>query len=132
MCNHLHLAGETQMVDRILFQFSSRYWECNQQFQVKYRNIDIVYGILFSIVLLNTDLHNVNFGANSIKKMSLKIFQMNTMSLVDNMLEKEPALNIKPDKHKEDIKKWKKELESLLKVSLIYFRHSIIQSKHPQ
>jgi Sec7-like guanine-nucleotide exchange factor len=127
MCKQLHLAGETQMIDRVLFQFSSRYWESNRQLHEKYRNVDIVYGILFSLVLLNTDLHNVNFGANAIKKMSLKVFQTNTMNLVDNMLEKEPALTVKPETYKEDIRKWKRELELLLKVSLIYFRHSIIQ-----
>lgn len=29
LCSRLHLKGETQQIDRVLFQFSVRYFDCN-------------------------------------------------------------------------------------------------------
>lgn len=31
LCSKLHLKGETQQIDRVLYQFSTRYFECNPQ-----------------------------------------------------------------------------------------------------
>jgi Sec7-like guanine-nucleotide exchange factor len=31
LCSKLHFKGETQQIDRILLQFSARYFECNPQ-----------------------------------------------------------------------------------------------------
>lgn len=31
LCSKLHLKGETQQIDRVLLQFSARYFECNSQ-----------------------------------------------------------------------------------------------------
>ncbi|KAL2918376.1 hypothetical protein HK105_201776 [Polyrhizophydium stewartii] len=115
LCKKLYLAGETQMVDRILYQFSRRYWDCNPPMQSMYRSIDIVYGILFSIVLLNTDLHIVNFGQNQSKRMTRKTFLKNTMELVDTMIEKDEKIKEEVALNSESIKKWKRELETILK-----------------
>ena len=30
VCDKIDILGETQVVDRILFQLSKRYWECNK------------------------------------------------------------------------------------------------------
>lgn len=31
LCSKLHLKGETQQIDRVLYEFSARYFECNPQ-----------------------------------------------------------------------------------------------------
>ncbi|KAI8912460.1 hypothetical protein EDD86DRAFT_201420 [Gorgonomyces haynaldii] len=115
LCEKLYLSGETQMVDRILYQFSRRYWECNRQFDSLYRSVDIVYGILFSLVLLNTDLHIVNIGPNQSKKMPLKTFIKNTMELVDTMIEKDEKIQSDVVDNPISFKKWKRDLEQYLK-----------------
>jgi Sec7 domain/Pleckstrin homology domain len=122
-CVQLHLTGETQAVDRILFQMSSRYWNCNSEIQNMYRNIgglmslcvDIVYGILFSIVLLNTDLNTVNIGPKTSKKMQVKVFIKNTLSLLEGLIEKDPVLSKELAGVPEAYKTWKKALETTLK-----------------
>ncbi|KAI8803376.1 hypothetical protein BJ742DRAFT_503412 [Cladochytrium replicatum] len=88
MCAHLYLTGETQAIDRILYQFSRRYWECNPHSQPIFRSIDTVYGILFSIMLLNTDLHIANVATPS-RRMQQKVFVRNTMELIKKMLAEE-------------------------------------------
>lgn len=42
MCEHFQLAGETQMVDRILYQFSRRYWDCNPLAHKTFKNIGLL------------------------------------------------------------------------------------------
>jgi Sec7-like guanine-nucleotide exchange factor len=120
LCFQLYLTGETQMIDRILYQVSRRYWDCNESKQSMFCSIgmyklkDIVYGILFSTVLLNTDLNTVNIGAKANKKMPLKTFVKNTWDLALTMAEKEDSkINL------EEFKKHQKKFESFLKV--IYF-----------
>ncbi|KAJ3398871.1 hypothetical protein HDV05_002215, partial [Chytridiales sp. JEL 0842] len=39
LCNHLYLSGETQQVDRILFEFARRYWECNEGAKDMFKSI---------------------------------------------------------------------------------------------
>jgi Sec7-like guanine-nucleotide exchange factor len=72
---------------------------------------DIVYGILFSIVLLNTDLNTVNIGSNKSKKMSQKDFIKNTWDFIVDMVEKEDLLV-----NQEYLKKNYKKFELILKV----------------
>jgi Sec7-like guanine-nucleotide exchange factor len=74
----------------------------------------MTYGILFSLVLLNTDLNIANIGAKQSRKMTKKDFLKNTMDLAWSMIENNPDLKdwSKSDKKKE----WKKDLQSLLKV----------------
>ncbi|KAJ3123718.1 hypothetical protein HK098_001696 [Nowakowskiella sp. JEL0407] len=111
LCTQLHLNGETQQIDRILFQFSRRYWECNPYSQNLFRSIDVVYAVLFSLVLLNTDLHIANMG--STKKMTKRVFVKNTMDAVDNMVLADPIKY--PSNNYEVSRRWKSELENLFK-----------------
>jgi hypothetical protein len=103
------------MIDRILFQVSRRYWDCNPSHPI-YNSIDIVYGILFSIVLLNTDLNTVNIGARTKQKMSQKVFIKNTMSFVFGMVEKANMDQHSVLTDQEWSRKWKKDLEEELRI----------------
>jgi hypothetical protein len=78
-------------------------------------SVDITYGILFSLVLLNTDLNIANTGDKASRQMTKKDFLKNTMDLVWSMIESNQELKdcSKSDKKKE----WKKNLQSLLKVA---------------
>ncbi|KAL5037171.1 hypothetical protein BDV3_006704 [Batrachochytrium dendrobatidis] len=128
LCKKLYLAGETQMVDRILYQFSRRYWDCNPLLQPTFRSDDIVYGILFSLVLLNTDLHIVNVGPNSSKRIARRTFLKNTMELVDTMIENDDKLKEQAVMDIEAARKWKKGLELILRdLYASIFRHRIMQ-----
>ncbi|KAJ3333422.1 hypothetical protein HDU76_008233 [Blyttiomyces sp. JEL0837] len=116
LCSHLYLTGETQQIDRILYQFSKRYWECNIDAHRTYRSIEIVYGILFSLVLLNTDLHIANIGANSSRKMQRKTFVKNTTEMIDTMIAGDQSLaNEIASMGAENVKRWRRDLESMLK-----------------
>ncbi|MBW0521118.1 hypothetical protein O181_060833 [Austropuccinia psidii MF-1] len=76
LCTKLYLKGETQQVDRILVEFSQRYWNQNQS--DLYINSDVVHALSYSILLLNTDLHIVD----TTLKMSRSQFIRNTMDAV--------------------------------------------------
>ncbi|KAJ3144490.1 hypothetical protein HK101_002680, partial [Irineochytrium annulatum] len=116
LCTHLQLAGETQMVDRILYQFSRRFWECNIDAQQTFRSIDIVYGILFSLVLLNTDLHIANVGSSN-KKMPRKTFVKNTTELIDKMIvDDETVRDVVNSMGPEGVKRWRKDIDGMLKL----------------
>ncbi|KAJ3373744.1 hypothetical protein HDU91_004280 [Kappamyces sp. JEL0680] len=124
LCIQLHLTGETQAIDRILFQVAAQYWNCNPGLHHVYKSIglllwsnhaDVVYGTLFSIVLLNTDLNTVNIGTKSNKKMPLKVFLKNTMSLMDNMIGKDASLQQEVTNNPDALKNWKRDYENLLK-----------------
>ncbi|KAJ3106759.1 hypothetical protein HDU97_005685 [Phlyctochytrium planicorne] len=116
LCSHLHLNGETQQVDRILYQFSRRFWDCNVDAQSTFRSIDIVYGILFSLVLLNTDLHIANVGPHNGRKMQRKTFVKNTSDLIDKMISDDETVREAISSLGSDgTKKWKKDIENMLK-----------------
>lgn len=38
-CKHLKLSGETQVIDRVLLQFSNQYWESNEEFRELFKSI---------------------------------------------------------------------------------------------
>jgi Sec7-like guanine-nucleotide exchange factor len=40
VCEKIDILGETQVIDRILFQISQRYWDCNE----KMRNVFLTVG----------------------------------------------------------------------------------------
>ncbi|ORY00576.1 SEC7-like protein [Basidiobolus meristosporus CBS 931.73] len=75
-CSKLFLKGESQTIDRILNQFARRYWECNRD--GAFPNQDTVYTIVYSLLLLNTDLH----GSHITRKMSKQDFIKNTLASV--------------------------------------------------
>ncbi|PLW49722.1 hypothetical protein PCANC_10477 [Puccinia coronata f. sp. avenae] len=76
LCTKMYLKGETQQVDRILVEFSRRYWEQNQSHL--YVNTDMVHALSYSVLLLNTDLHVVD----TTSRMSRSQFIRNTMETV--------------------------------------------------
>ncbi|KAJ3034494.1 hypothetical protein HDV00_004995 [Rhizophlyctis rosea] len=127
MTSHLYLAGETQMVDRILFAFSKRWLECNEELKSLFRSVDVVYGILFSLVLLNTDLHIANVSTPS-RKMKKATFVANTWGYIEILLkdgggeegdaeEKEGEEKVEKGEWlgTEEGKKWRKEIEGVLR-----------------
>lgn len=85
LCSKLSLKGETQQIDRILLQFSERYFECNPR--CIFGTPDAVHAIVYSLLLLNTDLH---VAQGDYKKMSRSAFVKNTMSAIYAQLETPP------------------------------------------
>ncbi|KAJ1659534.1 hypothetical protein IWQ61_001410 [Dispira simplex] len=78
LCAHLFIRGESQVIDRILINFSRRFHECNPQ-HFLLTDEDIVYAIVFSILLLNTDLH----VSQSDEKLSRSKFIKLTLTTVE-------------------------------------------------
>ncbi|GAA5872222.1 hypothetical protein JCM3774_002300 [Rhodotorula dairenensis] len=76
LCSRLYLKAETQQVDRILEQFSLRYYEQNPQYP--FGSSDVVHAVTYSILLLNTDLHVVD----SASRMTRQQFIRNTLEAV--------------------------------------------------
>ncbi|KAF8315922.1 SEC7-like protein [Clavulina sp. PMI_390] len=76
LCGKLFLRAETQQVDRILQQFSARFWECNPA--PLYHSADVVHALTYSIMLLNTDLHIADIS----NRMSRPQFVKNTLGTV--------------------------------------------------
>ncbi|SJK97632.1 uncharacterized protein ARMOST_00885 [Armillaria ostoyae] len=79
-CSKLYLKGETQQVDRILEEFSRRYWDCNPG--GVYGGANIVHAVSYSLLLLNTDLH----VADLTTRMSRNQFVRNTLTAVQTQL----------------------------------------------
>ncbi|KAK9712211.1 hypothetical protein K7432_007295 [Basidiobolus ranarum] len=75
-CSKLFLRGESQTIDKILEQFARRYWECNRN--GAFPNQDTVYTIVYSLLLLNTDLHVAHIN----NKISKHDFVKNTLATV--------------------------------------------------
>ncbi|CEH12669.1 Guanine nucleotide exchange factor [Ceraceosorus bombacis] len=76
LCDKLFLRAETQQVDRILFAFSERFWACNPL--PLYTSADVVHSLVFSLLLLNTDLH----VADIVERMTRNQFVRNTLSAI--------------------------------------------------
>ncbi|KAG7387650.1 G-box binding factor [Phytophthora pseudosyringae] len=68
------LPGEAQQIDRILNTFSLQVYEqCRERFLMA--SVDVAYLLSFSLIMLNTDLHNPNIRSD--KKMKLADFIKN-------------------------------------------------------
>lgn len=80
LCAKLYLKGETQQVDRILEEFSRRYWECNPG--GVYGSANIVHAVSYSLLLLNTDLHVADLST----RMSRSQFVRNTLTAIQTQL----------------------------------------------
>ncbi|KAI8968939.1 hypothetical protein BDF20DRAFT_892384 [Mycotypha africana] len=90
LCFKLHLKGETQQIDRILSEFSTRYFECNPT--CLFKKAGIIHAIVYSLLLLNTDLH---VAQGDYKKMTRAAFVKNTMDAIYSQLDENtttPAL----------------------------------------
>ena len=72
LCSQLYLQGETDKIDRILESLSIRYVVCNPSSH--FRAKECVHSVVYSLFLLNTDLHLANMN----KHMTLHQFLNNT------------------------------------------------------
>ncbi|KAI5790675.1 hypothetical protein DFH27DRAFT_486055 [Peziza echinospora] len=97
LCAKLVLKGETQQVDRIVDAVSKRWCECNPNHGFK--NADVIHTILYSILLLNTDLHMADVP-NS-QRMTRPQFIKNTMAAITRGLADTPGtpLEARPAHH---------------------------------
>ncbi|KAH0827483.1 hypothetical protein J3R83DRAFT_4178 [Lanmaoa asiatica] len=100
LCSKLYLKAETQQVDRILEEFSRRFWDCNpvrvygsasastsSSFYLfdgscAVCDVGVVHAVTYSLLLLNTDLH----VADITNRMSRSQFVRNTMSAIQMQL----------------------------------------------
>ncbi|TFY77133.1 hypothetical protein EWM64_g6879, partial [Hericium alpestre] len=80
LCGKLFLKAETQQVDRILEEFSRRYWECNPG--SLFGNPGVVHAVSYSLLLLNTDLHVADLAS----RMSKGQFVRNTLGTIQMQL----------------------------------------------
>ena len=94
LCDKLYLKAETQQVDRILEQFSRRFWTNNPssvfgsageyyRLTVTARRsflvgLDVVHAVSYSLLLLNTDLHVVETSTRMLRGQFVK----NTLSAI--------------------------------------------------
>ncbi|GAA5854331.1 hypothetical protein JCM8547_001783 [Rhodosporidiobolus lusitaniae] len=76
LCTKLYLKAETQQVDRILEQFSRKYFEDNPR--TVYGSADVVHAVSYSLLLLNTDLHVVD----TTSRMTRQQFIRNTVEAI--------------------------------------------------
>lgn len=129
LCSKLYFKAEAQQIDRILEVFANRYWECNtgcllgsagkrnkkkqRGFCSYYPFIDVVYAVVYSLLLLNTDLH-VAQGKHV--RMTRAEFIRNTMSTILDQKEHEESLGNKWASM--DGKTWEMEIENYLRVRL--------------
>ncbi|KAH7923717.1 hypothetical protein BV22DRAFT_1196481 [Leucogyrophana mollusca] len=81
LCAKLFLKAETQQVDRILEEFSRRFWECNPA--RLYGSASVVHSVTYSLLLLNTDLHVADIAT----RMSRSQFVRNTMAAIQMQLQ---------------------------------------------
>ena len=81
----------------------------------------MIYGIMFSIVLLNTDLHVANVGSNQGKKMTRRAYVKNTLDNVEIMVSADPLTKVEITLLSVEARKaWKRDMETQLKVILCY------------
>ena len=78
VCSHIHLKGESQVIDRILLAFARRHQDCNPNSIL--RGVDIAHAVSYSTLLLNTDLHIANIRPS--ERMSRSRFVRNTMDTI--------------------------------------------------
>ncbi|KAF9268675.1 hypothetical protein L218DRAFT_1048266 [Marasmius fiardii PR-910] len=81
LCAKLYLKGETQQVDRLLEEFSRRYWDCNPG--GVYGSANIVHAVTYSLLLLNTDLHVAELA----NRMSRNQFVRNTLTAIQMQIQ---------------------------------------------
>ncbi|TFK53596.1 hypothetical protein OE88DRAFT_1733496 [Heliocybe sulcata] len=88
LCGKLFLKAETQQVDRILEEFSRRYWECNPN--TVYGSANVVHAASYSLLLLNTDLH----VAELTSRMSRNQFVRNTIAAIQMQLQPNRSVGV--------------------------------------
>ncbi|RKP32681.1 hypothetical protein METBISCDRAFT_5728, partial [Metschnikowia bicuspidata] len=78
LCKKLHLKGESQEIDRLLSVFTRAYIKQNPDNVFCTQDFEKIYIILYSLILLNTNLHNAEVGKKL--KMSQMDYVANTLS----------------------------------------------------
>ncbi|KAI8994801.1 hypothetical protein BDB01DRAFT_774119 [Pilobolus umbonatus] len=116
LCSKLYFKAEAQQIDRILESFANRYWTCNTQ--SLFGNADIVYAIVYSLLLLNTDLHVVQ---GNHPRMTRSEFVRNTMSTVCDQKEHEELMGHHHEYHLN--RNWESELEAHLREIYTSVKH---------
>ncbi|KAF7732007.1 hypothetical protein EC973_007112 [Apophysomyces ossiformis] len=77
LCSKVYFKAEAQQIDRILEVFAHRYHDCNAN--AIYGSAVVVHAVVYSLMLLNTDLHVVHGGHT---RMNRTAFCRNTMRTV--------------------------------------------------
>ncbi|KAK4612205.1 PH and SEC7 domain-containing protein [Fulvia fulva] len=80
LCSKLTLKGETQQFDRIITALSARWCQCNSNHGFKAQ--DVVHTIIYSLILLNTDLHLADIG----ERMSRSAYVKNTLPTIKRVV----------------------------------------------
>ncbi|KAI8142534.1 hypothetical protein BJV82DRAFT_615215 [Fennellomyces sp. T-0311] len=107
LCSKLYFKAEAQQIDRILEVFANRYWKCNPKTILK--SADVVYAVVYSVLLLNTDLHVAQGNYN---RMTRQEFIRNTMAAVHDQ---QSVSNEIEKGSPEFSKEWEVEVEAYLK-----------------
>lgn len=94
LCSKLYLRAETQQLDRVLYGFAQRYFDCNPR--TVFKSLEGVHTVAFSMFLLNTDLHLADVQS----RMSRSQFVRNTMESLsehDDLLKRSSTPLPSPD-----------------------------------
>ncbi|KAK6537953.1 hypothetical protein TWF694_010848 [Orbilia ellipsospora] len=83
LCEKLLLKAETQQVDRIVSAVAKRWCECNPNHGFK--DADVVHTIIYSILLVNTDLHMADLQSS--QRMTKAQFVKNTLATIKRGLD---------------------------------------------
>ncbi|KAI8984095.1 hypothetical protein BDF20DRAFT_365079 [Mycotypha africana] len=136
LCSKLYFKAEAQQIDRILEAFAQRYWDCNSSTQQAsvFRSADVVYAIVYSLLLLNTDLH---VAQGNHVRMTRSEFLKNTMSTVREQREQQQeevdqefrTIAERNNRHTMmETRQWEAELEASLKEMYVSVKqHQILQ-----
>ncbi|OBZ88605.1 PH and SEC7 domain-containing protein C11E3.11c [Choanephora cucurbitarum] len=109
LCSKLYFKAEAQQIDRILECFANRYWECNPD--NLFGSADTVYAVVYSLLLLNTDLH-VAQGNHA--RMTRSEFIRNTMSTIREQ---------RDEHNSPEYRNWEAEVEFNLKEMYTSVKH---------
>ncbi|RCK65416.1 Guanine-nucleotide exchange factor YEL1 [Candida viswanathii] len=77
LCSKLYLKGESQEIDRILSSFTKSYIRQHKENPFYTRNFEQIYIVIYSLILLNTALHNAELDKKS--RISKHDFIKNTL-----------------------------------------------------
>jgi Sec7-like guanine-nucleotide exchange factor len=81
------LPGEAQQIDRLIESFAEHYHECNPS---AFPKSSTAYVLSFSMILLNTDLHN----PNNPRKMTKEVFITNSKSIEESSTVDDSILSV--------------------------------------
>jgi hypothetical protein len=88
------LPGEAQKIDRIINEFAKRYFSFHQSVAENslFPNVDVVYILAFSLIMLNTDAHNFNVKSKMTLQQYKKTYRLIEDTKYSNKLEMESFL----------------------------------------